>query len=135
MAIGGLDPESKLAIVAKAMKESNVVMVGDGAADAAALAQANVGIAVGTSAEVSLQAAPIFMGNNRLNTIADLFDAARRTDGVIKRNFAISLGYNAVAVCLAIVGWITPLVAAVLMPVSSLTVLGLTLVSPTYRNC
>jgi Cu2+-exporting ATPase len=124
---GGLSPEEKLA----AIRESRgvrgaVVMVGDGANDAAALAAADVGVAVRGGAEVSLQAAPVFIGSGKLASISQLMRGARRTTQLIYLSFAISLSYNLISVLLAMLGWISPLAAAILMPISSVSVLAVT---------
>ena len=132
-AFGGLSPEDKLKRVTTG-RAGAVVMIGDGANDAAALAAADVGIAVRGGAEVSLQAAPVFVASGTLESVADLIDASRRTNHLIRTTFAVSLAYNVVAVVLAIFGFISPLVAAVLMPISSVSVLSLTLAWPTFAN-
>jgi Cu2+-exporting ATPase len=131
-ALGGLSPEQKLSIV-RERDSAAVVMVGDGANDAAALAAADVGIAVRGGAEVSLQAAPIYVASGSIAAIVDLVRGARSTAWLIATAFLVSLSYNAVAVGLAMAGLITPLAAAVLMPISSISVLTLTLVWPTFR--
>ncbi len=132
-AIGGLSPENKLQIV-REHGDQTVVMVGDGANDAAALAAADVGIAVRGGAEVSLQAAPVFVSSGDLQSITDLTDGSRRTMWLIGTAFAVSLSYNILAVGLAMAGLITPLIAAVLMPISSVSVLSMTLAWPTFRE-
>lgn len=130
---GGLSPEEKLAVIRGDVAD-RVVMIGDGANDAAALAAADVGIAVRGGAEVSLQAAPVFISSGQLSTIVELVHGSRRTMGLITTAFVVSLGYNLVAVTLAMAGQITPLAAAVLMPLSSVSVLALTLAWPTFRT-
>ena len=132
-AFGGLSPEDKLAVV-RDRTHATVVMIGDGANDAAALAAANVGIAVRGGAEVSLQAAPIFIASGNLSGVTDLIHGAGRAASLIIAAFAVSLGYNLVAVSLAMAGHITPLMAAVLMPLSSVTVLSMTILWPTFRE-
>lgn len=132
-AIGDLSPEQKLQIV-REYSSDTVVMVGDGANDAAALAAADVGIAVRGGAEVSLQAAPVFVSSGSLTSIIDLILGSRRTMWLIGTAFAVSLSYNIIAVGLAMTGQITPLVAALLMPISSVSVLSLTLAWPTFQE-
>lgn len=121
----GVSPEEKLAAAQHQNRDEPVVMVGDGVNDAAALAAADVGVAVSGGAEPSLAAADVYLARPGLSGLVDLIASARRTRRVIRRNLAVSLTYNAVAVGLAAAGLINPLVAAVLMPLSSATVLAL----------
>ncbi|MFG0266456.1 MAG: heavy metal translocating P-type ATPase [Rhodopirellula sp. JB055] len=132
-ALGGLSPEAKLKCV-QDHSQGSTVMVGDGANDAAALAAADVGIAVRGGAEISLQAAPIYVASDNIVAIDDLIRASRRTQALIYTAFTASLSYNVIAVGLAMTGRISPLVAAILMPISSVTVLGLTLAWPIFRE-
>lgn len=121
---GGVTPEGKLASVQAWRREGAVVMVGDGVNDAAALAAADVGIAVHGSAEASLAAADVYVSRAGVAPLAELAAGARRALGVIRRNMALSLVYNLVCATLAIAGIVTPLLAAILMPLSSLTVVA-----------
>lgn len=135
--LGGLDavrgsiaPEGKLDLVREATREQAdvrgaVVMLGDGVNDAAALAQADVGIAVAGGAEVSLEAASVYATRPGLAPVAELWDAARGATGRVRLCLVASLSYNAIAVVAAAAGFISPLLAAVLMPASSLTVLAI----------
>jgi Cu2+-exporting ATPase len=97
-------------------------MVGDGVNDAAAIAAATVGVGVHGGAEASLATADIFLTTPGLAPLVELVTGARRTMRVIRRNIAFSLLYNVVGASLAIAGVINPLIAAVMMPLSSLTV-------------
>lgn len=131
---GALSPEDKLQAIRQSKQTvRRVVMIGDGANDAAALAVADVGIAIRGGAEVSLQAAPVYIASSRLDSIVELVRGANASKRLILTAFAVSLSYNVVAVALAITGQISPLVAAVLMPLSSVSVLSLTLAWPTIR--
>lgn len=132
--IGGATPEEKLAIVRESAERESTVIVGDGVNDAAAIAGATVGIAAHAGAEASLAAADVYLSRPGLGALVALTDGARRTVGVIRRNLAISLGYNVIFASLAVCGLITPLLAAVLMPISSLTVITLSYRSRTFGD-
>ena len=137
-ATGGATPEAKLAMVRQLRAEARqggrpVVMVGDGVNDAAAIAAADVGIGVHGGAEASLATADVYLTTPGLEPLLRLHEGARRTMAVIRRNIAISIGYNLVGVALAMTGVITPLVAAIMMPVSSLTVVAGSWLGKTFR--
>ena len=93
--------------------------------DAAALAAADVGVGVHGGAEAVLAAADVFLGKPGLSPVVDLLHGAERTLGVIRRNLVFSLAYNVAAVTLAMTGHMHPLLAAILMPLSSITVVVL----------
>jgi Cu2+-exporting ATPase len=119
---GGLSPEAKLTQVRAAAATGPVVMVGDGVNDAAALAAASVGVAVHGGAETCFAAADVFLQRPGVEPLVDLVAGARRTYGSIRSNVVFSLAYNSVGATLAMTGLLNPLVAAVLMPLSSLVV-------------
>ena len=119
---GGAAPEDKLAVVEAAQARGTVVMVGDGVNDAAAMAAASVGVGVHGGAEACLATADVYLSRPGLAPLVSLTEGAARTMHVIRRNIAFSIGYNIIGAALAITGTINPLIAAILMPVSSLTV-------------
>lgn len=129
---GGISPEAKLAAVQNRLHSGSVVMVGDGVNDAAALAAASVGIAVHGGSEASLTAADIYLARPGLSPIVELLDAARATRRAMRRCMIASVAYNAVSGTLAVCGLISPLIAALLMPASSLTVLAIAVLSRTF---
>jgi len=120
---GRVSPEEKLQVVTTDRNDGPVIMVGDGVNDAAALAAATVGVGVHGGAEAALAAADVYITRPGVGRVADLLDGAHRTMGVVRRNLIFSLLYNAVGVSLAMAGLLNPVVAAVLMPLSSLTVI------------
>lgn len=112
-------PEMKAEIV---KKTKNSLMLGDGANDAIALTAAEVGVAAHGSMEVSLRAADVYLAESGVMPLVKLIQNARETMKVIYRNFGFSLFYNAAGGLAAVFGLINPLIAALLMPASSLTV-------------
>jgi Cu2+-exporting ATPase len=131
---GAMLPEDKLALVREAPLGSNVVMVGDGVNDAAALAAASVGVAVHGGAEASLLAAPVYLGRPGLEPLVELIEGSRRVLWAVRIGLFVSLSYNLFAISLAVGGQITPLLAAVLMPISSLSVTLLAILQRTFRS-
>jgi Cu2+-exporting ATPase/Cu+-exporting ATPase len=119
-----LSPEDKSYLV---QSVSDCMMIGDGANDAIALGQANVGVAVMGAMDISLRAADVYLTTPGLVPVEKLLILSRETMKVIHRNLVLSLCYNSVSVVAAFLGYINPLVAAIIMPLSSLTVLLSTL--------
>jgi Cu2+-exporting ATPase len=120
---GGVTPEEKLAeVVRREQRGERVMMVGDGVNDAAAMSAATVGFAVHGGAEASLLAATAFSTEPGVAPVVEAVRGARLTLRAIHRGLAFSLAYNAIGVVLAMSGVLSPLVAAIMMPLSSLTV-------------
>ncbi|MBK8014970.1 MAG: heavy metal translocating P-type ATPase [Deltaproteobacteria bacterium] len=121
---GSKSPEAKRAHVERMRRDHDepVVMVGDGINDAGALAASTVGIAVTGGAESCLRAADVFVQGEGVARVLDLVQGARRTVRVIRTNIIFSLAYNAFGATLAISGHLSPLIAAILMPLSSIFV-------------
>ncbi len=131
---GGATPEAKAARVTAARVCGPVVMVGDGVNDAAAMAGATAGIAVAGSAEIAIEVADVYLRSPAIQDIAATVDGARATLATIRRNLRLSLVYNLTAGTLAVAGVIHPLIAALVMPLSSLTVLASSLRSRAFQE-
>lgn len=119
---GELNPEQKALLIKELQKSANVVMVGDGINDILALKSANVGIAMGSGASVSVGVSDVVLLRDELSDLVFALRLAKKTFKVIKENLFISLVYNALSIPLAMAGFIIPLFAAISMSFSSLLV-------------
>lgn len=119
-----LSPLDKAARLESLAKQGNkVLMIGDGINDAAALAGAHVSMAPASGTEITQSAADVVFQGDKLEAIPLTLLLAKRTDGLVRQNLGIALVYNLAAVPLAILGFVTPLIAAVAMSSSSLIVI------------
>lgn len=117
-------PSDKANHIKTLQKNGLVLMVGDGINDAPALVQADSSIAIGSGADVSVGSADVVVLKNTLTPIIEVIKLSKNTQNTIKQNIAFALFYNALMVPLAMMAKVTPLFAAIVMPISSLIVIG-----------
>ncbi|MCH9711454.1 MAG: heavy metal translocating P-type ATPase [Proteobacteria bacterium] len=117
-------PEDKANYIKQLQQQHQVLMIGDGVNDAPALVQADTSMAIGSGSDVSVNHADVVLLKSTLSPILAMITLAQRTSQTIKQNITFALLYNALMVPLAMMAKVTPLFAAIVMPISSLIVIG-----------
>ena len=123
-------PEDKLSYIADLQaKDKKVIMIGDGLNDAGALAQSNVGIAISENINVFSPACDAILDASQLHKINTYFKASKSAVKIIKYCFVLSLFYNVIGLYFAVTGQLLPVIAAILMPLSSISIVVFTTIT------
>lgn len=126
-------PDEKLRYIEELQKEGkNVMMIGDGLNDAGALAQSNVGISISENVNVFTPASDAILDAEKFGKIPDFLEYSKSAIRIIKRSYGMALTYNVVGLSFAVSNHLSPLVAAILMPISTVTIISFVTIMSNY---
>jgi heavy metal translocating P-type ATPase len=123
--IAEASPEQKIDHIRRLQSAgARVAMIGDGVNDAPSLAQADLGIALGSGTDIAVQAAPLVLMGSGLGAVVETLDLSRRAFRVVRQNLFWAFGYNTAGITLAVLGILNPILAAAAMVLSSVSVIA-----------
>ena len=126
-------PQDKLEVVANFQKDSKkVMMIGDGLNDAGALAKSDVGVALSESINVFSPACDAILDASQFHKIDGFLKVSKKGIKIIKQAFLLSICYNAIGLYFAVTGQLMPVIAAILMPLSSISIVVFTTISTNF---
>jgi Cu+-exporting ATPase len=117
-------PDEKLSIIDVYKKKDKTLMIGDGINDAPALARADVGISMNGASQIAIQSARVVLLNNDLSTVVKFLQISRHTLLTIKQNLFWAFAYNIIAIPVAALGFLNPMMGAFTMAFSDVVVIG-----------